>query len=489
MFKHFFLSILLIGIGLYCQAQNAYEALRYSQNYTGGTARGIGAGSAFGALGADMTSIGINPGGLGVYRSSEALFSLGINSVTSTSNFNNNEQNKINLAVPNFGVVINKSFLDKRGNRSRGKWISLNFAFNYNRTQNFGTKRFYENNIDAQTLLPIFANNLNGLNPSSIDYSSANLESVLAYAGFLINPELADTTSYNSVTDNIPIDKQILVNTIGRMDEANLAIAANYNEKIFFGATLGIPFLRYTEDVTYAEYDRSADINGINFFEMTRFLQTRGTGINLKLGAVFRAAKWLRLGAAVHTPTAIRLRDNFNAQLFSDLDTIAYESQSPVSSFKYRLRTPLRFVASAAFLIKKYGFISADYEFANNKGIGYRYSSDLLVAENNTNIEISNTLVNTHTIRVGAEGVIKKFRLRAGYNLVTNPINTTFQLAEEDKTYQSISGGVGYRGEKFNIDAAYVRSVTDNSVLFSNTIVSADKITRGSFIISFGIRF
>ena len=56
-------------------AQTDLDALRYSQSSLAGTARYISMGGAFGALGADMSSISTNPAGLGIYRRSEFSFS------------------------------------------------------------------------------------------------------------------------------------------------------------------------------------------------------------------------------------------------------------------------------------------------------------------------------------------------------------------------------------------------------------------------------
>ena len=60
-------------------AQTADDALRYSQQHYTGTSRSMAMGGAFGALGGDFSSIGINPAGLGVYQS--LMLRLLINSV------------------------------------------------------------------------------------------------------------------------------------------------------------------------------------------------------------------------------------------------------------------------------------------------------------------------------------------------------------------------------------------------------------------------
>ena len=58
-------------------AQNEVDVLRYSQLTFGGTSRSVAMGGAFGALGADFSSLSINPAGIGLYRKSEVSLTPG----------------------------------------------------------------------------------------------------------------------------------------------------------------------------------------------------------------------------------------------------------------------------------------------------------------------------------------------------------------------------------------------------------------------------
>ena len=88
-------------------AQTATEAIRYSNNEIGGTARANSMGNAFGALAADFTGVNINPAILGTYRSSEIGITVGIHSFKTSSYFNDNSINngtqRFNL--PNMHMV------------------------------------------------------------------------------------------------------------------------------------------------------------------------------------------------------------------------------------------------------------------------------------------------------------------------------------------------------------------------------------------------
>src|SRR5674476_53753 len=64
------------------------QALMFSQQNYGSTARSKAMGNAFGAIGGDFSSLSINPAGIGVYLRSEVMVTanvLGSNSVESNS--------------------------------------------------------------------------------------------------------------------------------------------------------------------------------------------------------------------------------------------------------------------------------------------------------------------------------------------------------------------------------------------------------------------
>ncbi|MDX9909041.1 MAG: hydrocarbon degradation protein, partial [Mariniphaga sp.] len=77
---------LFFAVSISSQAQDLADVLRFSNFKVQGTARAGGMGNAFGALGGDFTSVSINPAGMGLYRSSELVFtpSFGHNSIEST---------------------------------------------------------------------------------------------------------------------------------------------------------------------------------------------------------------------------------------------------------------------------------------------------------------------------------------------------------------------------------------------------------------------
>ncbi|MFC2102726.1 TonB-dependent receptor, partial [Bacteroidota bacterium] len=86
--KILFIAILITMTWIELSAQTAQDALRYSRIFYNGTSRFVATGGAFGAVGADFSSIATNPAGLGMYRSAEVTFSPSVFSRSNTADYN-----------------------------------------------------------------------------------------------------------------------------------------------------------------------------------------------------------------------------------------------------------------------------------------------------------------------------------------------------------------------------------------------------------------
>src|ERR1035437_8662519 len=88
-------------------AQSAVDAIRYSAIYFGGTARYSSMGGAFGAIGADFSTLSTNPAGLGVYRKNEFTFTPSFYTGKTSSTFDGktSDVQKYNFNLGNLGMV------------------------------------------------------------------------------------------------------------------------------------------------------------------------------------------------------------------------------------------------------------------------------------------------------------------------------------------------------------------------------------------------
>ena len=307
---------LLTGMGLLCNiasfSQNDIDAMRYSQITFGGTARFAAMGGSMSALGGDFSSLSFNPAGIAVFRKTELMISpaLFFQKTSSTFNAKQAEDNKINFNIGNIGIVATFKM------KEAAPWKSLNFGFGLNRTNNFHNRILIQGNNKTSSLLDTYVNNANDHKSEDFDGFSTNL----AWQTYLINPTDTVNLLYNHVIKNYGQLQRKSVESAGAMSETVLSFGGNYQDKLLLGVTLGIVKTRYTEQAVYEERDEKDTIAGFKSFTLNQNLTTKGNGVNLKIGAIYKASDWLRLGAAVHTPTAINLKDEYNSNMQSDLD-------------------------------------------------------------------------------------------------------------------------------------------------------------------------
>src|SRR5437870_5054368 len=94
-------AVYFAGLSTVC-AQNSSDLLRYSQSNVTGSARVLGAGGAWGAVGADLSSASINPAGLAFYRRNELLGSMAISSNSSDAKYigSSLSDSRVNFNLP-----------------------------------------------------------------------------------------------------------------------------------------------------------------------------------------------------------------------------------------------------------------------------------------------------------------------------------------------------------------------------------------------------
>lgn len=474
------------------QAQSYLEALRYSTYAPGGTARGLGVAGAFGALGGDYTAVTINPAGLGIYRRSEVMgtFAIAANNTQVTANGASFNKNMVRPLLTNTSIVFTRLFEDRRGNRTHGKWTSVNFAFGYNRLADYNSERYFNNANAYNSFLEDSRDELNyvGMSEDYITLSNFTEQTVAGYNAYLLNPT-SSGTSYTAVTDGNYVDQQVLMKTRGGLSEFSFALGANYNDRIYFGALLAIPLVEYSEKQIITETDKDNVIRSFNNYTLTKELSTSGIGFNGKFGLLVRAHKYIRLGVSVQTPTVYNMDDTYGTSISSNIDTLGDLEYSSTGEFNYKLRTPTKLTASAAFLIKKFGFISADYEFSNNPGAHYNFESQFSSVEASLDQDIKNNLKIVHTVRVGAEAAFKMLRVRGGYAFSTSPLQDGSVTANADYSSQTFSGGIGLRFRRFFVDATYYRTEMLTSSVLSSSLTFLNQFNKNNVVIGAGFTF
>lgn len=470
-------------------AQNEFDALRYSNLEFYGDARFNSMGGAFGALGSNMASLSVNPGGIGVYKSSDFSFTPAFhyNFTDTRQDGNLLNDGKLNFHFSNIGIVGNFG--------SSGNWQSVSFGMGYNRTSNFNSSISSRGTTD-NTMLNRYVNELNqGAGTYDGDIESLYpFSSNLAYQTYLVNPTVADSLKYDNVFQNSKnITQSTRYETRGGTGEIFFSFGGNYNDKLFVGATMGVPTIRYVYDKNYTETaDVSDTLTDFKSFTFHDYVKTSGAGFNLKLGLIYKISDWVRVGAAFHTPTLYGLTDNYNSTIKSELKNgTTYENSTPNGNYNYLLTTPYRFISSLAFVIGEYGVLSTDYELVD-------YSTARLRSDNslgtdgynfsNENQNIRNNFLVTQNVRVGTEWRLDPFRIRAGYRFQGNPISSSFSANQNSKSY---SIGLGIKEDDYYFDVAYaLKMYTSQTIIIAENNDYASTDLRDHYItFTLGFRF
>lgn len=477
------------------EAQSVYDAAGIAQRDLNGTARFVGMGGAMSALGGDISTIGTNPAGIGLYRSNDVMLSFGYSSTGTESKYGGStfEADKNRWDFDNVGAVIST----KVGNRTAVRYV--NFGFNYHKTKSFYRNMTMEGmmgtlDMGGGTSVPVsqarymaqqatnnqsVAGSSNNIFQSSSNpYMDGNIGwlGALGYDGWLM-----DEGASPYFTPYVPDEAYgyFLSRERGGIDQYDFNVSFNVEDRFYFGVTVGAYSVDYNK---YSVYDESfSDDEG---YSLETFKRIHGSGFNVKFGAIVRPFEFssLRIGLAVHTPTYYNLTYTTGALLTSDMlltnqstgeveptrttvDTYALLDGRDMDT-DFELRTPWLVNASVGYTVGTNVALGAEYEYENYRSMEFKYpGGDPMAYENN---ELDLCLKAVHTFRVGAEWkVVPAFSVRAGYNyssslydgsavnyLPDNSVATDTDFTNY-KALNVFTLGIGYRASAFYVDLAY----------------------------------
>lgn len=509
-------------------AQTVYDGVKFAEKDLNGTARFVGMGGAMGALGGDISTIGTNPAGIGIYRSNDLMTSFSFNATGLESNYAGEKFSGSNnrWAYDNIGFV----FSSKIGNQTPIRYV--NFGFNYKRTKSFyknmsmaGMMGAFDDRYLSQTnFMAQQANN------TDVDLGAKNVFNnpdagwlaALGWNGKLMNqnedgvyqPIISDYAESNIYSSNF-YSKET-----GGINQYDFNVAFNVNDRVYLGMTIGAYDVDYTK---YSEYDEDYG-TGAGYL-LKSWNGISGSGFDVKLGAIIRPfeSSPLRLGIAIHTPTYYDLTLRTSARLESDIflgddekttqfNVDTYDEVGDMNR-EYRFQTPWTYNFSLGYTVGSSLAMGAEYEYENYSTMKFHFpEGDLMEYETN---EANLTLKGVHTFRTGIEyKVVPQFALRLGYNyssaafkedaikaIPTNSIITDTDFSNT-KSRSNYTVGLGYRGSVFYADLAYQLSTyKEDFYPFYNefkmgeqwNIVTpeATKVTntRSQVLVTLGVRF
>ena len=501
--KYIFFAVSLFA-ALSANAQETYENAKLAGEDLNGTARYVGMGGAMEALGADISTIGSNPAGIGLFRHSNVSLSAGLLMQSDGKEFSNGK--KTNLSFDQIGGV----YTTRTGQKS-----FLNFGFNYHKSKNFDyilnaagslngssqNKQSYIKGIlgDENSGGFFVRKDNNGKNvgyvdatpplpstPPKVAYTWSQIDDL--YWNSLI-PGSTGTYNYEKAT-GYTLDRA----HTGYIGNYDFAVSGNLNDRVYLGLTFGMKDVNYKG---YSEYRENLNNAGGVLVRDER--KVTGSGFDITAGVIVRpvAESPFRIGAYVKSPTWYDLTTSNTTGLVYAQGTKNKESYIS-NSYDFKMWTPWKFGFSLGHTIGNNIALGATYEYENyaninsrvNNGGYYDYYYDQYyessIPDKNMNAHTKEVLKGVSTLKLGVEyKPVSNVALRAGYNYVSAMYVNNAQkdpgLASLGTSYSSTTDytnwgeinrftlGVGYQVKKFNIDLAYQYSAQKGSFApFSN---------------------
>lgn len=475
--KKIFFAMMAMTACLPSTAQETYENMKVAEEDLNGTARYVGMGGALEALGADISTIGTNPAGVGLFRKSNASLSFGMVSQEDGKDFSPGSVS--NMSFDQAGFVWS-------GFDNDNSWI--NFSFNYHKSRNFDYV------LSA-------ADRLNNASQNKLTYAKARVGLLYEVAGSGIpdfNRSLASCNQLDDIYarnlnydtgDNMWYFDEASAYTLDRahtgyVGEYDINLSGGVNNKVYWGFTVGIHDMHYNH---YGEYTEQLDGFRLTVADDRTIT---GTGYDIKAGVIVRPLEdsGFRLGAYIHTPTWYNLTTHNDTRVSDGSMTV-----SGSEAYDFKLYTPWRFGLSLGHTIGTQLALGATYEFTDYGNLDTRFITDSYMdwygdyhdrseSDNIMNRHTEQTLKGVSTLKLGAEyRAVPELAVRLGYNYVSpkyqkdgfkdgtlgtdgSYYSSATDYTNWDATHR-ITCGLGYQVGSVNLALAYQYSTTNGEFM------------------------
>jgi hypothetical protein len=387
-----------------------------------------------------------------------------------------------------------------------------------NRTANFNSKVQYRglNTLSSYSEQFLEEAAYNGLDTNDVyDYP---FTFGLAYFTYLIDTINigGSVTGFKSLAPlGTGLNQERTITTSGGITEIAVGFAASKSDNFYLGGSIGFPIMNYKRTTVFRESDASGDpANEFNYSEYTQNYSSKGAGVNLKLGAIFKPVDALRVGLAIHTPTLYGLSERSSASMTTDTEnyppspgvvsfTSGVINPDQTGYFKYNLVSPWKFLVSGAYVFgqdadvkNQKGFISADLEYITLGSSRFSATESEYEDPNSddyykgVNDATKQSYKGAFNARLGGELKFNVLMVRGGFAYYGNP----YEDKELKARRMNVSGGIGYRNKGIFVDITYNHQLSKD-VDFPyrladkpNTFAEIDG-SRGTALLTFGFKF
>lgn len=491
------------------QAQGEMTAVSLANaEESNGSARYQALSGAMGAVGVDFSSVAQNPAGIALLRrSSRVDLTLGYTFDKAQSQWydttTNGDKNSFNFDQ------ISANFKIGSGTSAWTFGIGL---------RNTGrTNRIVDTSVDniagykGTSLADYAVARLNNLgDPKKVfdAFSGAKdpfesfpwISTLGAQADWLVFDEGTNPKMFSSnyvyddnglLVKDYPNSAGLYMEEIVTAREADFAFGFSLSRRVNLGFLIATSSLDYTLHSSYSEGFRpSASGDGFDGLSLDNNQFIKGYGGKFAVGILTEPVDGLRLGASIYTPTFYKFDYDFDAMATGHSsitpDGETKEAFSPEgAATTFQMSTPWRFGLNAAYIIKKYGLVSMDYEYSTFGGTKLRDDVEESGTENSfqgSNDVLSEDFKGIHRLRFGTEfNASKRLALRAGAKFETSPVDNPELDQDAPKVEALVSGaavhymlpkgkfglsaGIGYRiTPAWSLDFAYVYNEQKSSI-------------------------
>lgn len=421
--KYIFITAALLN--MFCaSAQDIYTMESVTSEDLNGTARFIGMGGAMSALGADISTMGTNPAGIGLYRSADVATSLSLNALAEGQKFD--EHGKTRMSYDQAGIVYPIKM-------ENGSMRFFNVGFNYHKRKNFKSL------IGADQLLANGASQTWEMADVSSYWGGTNKGTPLSNAGYQTclyeKSGEEDDSEYEQYNVYNGVNNSYRKWVTGGIQQYDFNMSTNISDRYYFGITFGV----YNVDVdSYSGYMENLALNdgtSVGEYHLTNARSLSGNGIDFKFGTIIYPIEGssFRVGLSFSTPVWYSLTANCTSQINSTIGGKKYDIRTEVGDHDFNIRTPWKFNISAGGTIGNFLALDAEYEYSDYSSASLSYDDSYdewgwggnQTKDRELNREASKYLKGVSTVRLGAEAKLDYgLSLRLGYNYVSTPIKS-----------------------------------------------------------------
>ncbi|MBK9765437.1 MAG: hypothetical protein IPO87_19425 [Flavobacteriales bacterium] len=288
------------------------------------------------------------------------------------------------------------------------------------------------------SILDDFASQAEGTLANDL-YNALPFTAGLAYDVYGINPVDPTDSLGTSYVAALPAGAQVgqshTIDSHGATSNTSFFWSGNYMDRFYLGLSIGIIGHRHNRTTTHSETTtrtRAIDQKDMRYQEN---LSTSGNGIDVGAGFVDAFVQAFPYGAGLHSPMWTQLNDAYTSEVGTNFEVpIAKGARATplhhlTDFFNYRVQSPWRLVASAAYIAGDHGLFSVDYEYADYGNARFRPSNRIenaydFEAENET---IKSSFRGVHTVRAGTEWRSGNWYFRLGWALYLMPTSRTMR--------------------------------------------------------------